>query len=453
MKRKKQQQRPQSSQPRPATAAAQKPSNQGPKSASAETGARRQLGIVILTWALLSIAMCLLAWQNLSVPGFYYDEAVFPGMAKDFVTGQIHGQHMPGNETWQLFGRPFPFFVQNYLGALKCWILIPALYFFGNTVAVVRATNLFCGSIALLFLMLGTWRWLGLRAALIVGTLITFDPAYFFISVIDWGVATPSFVCRCAAFFLLTVWWQHRQARYLFLAAFFGGLGFFNKVDFAVLLVALAGSAAVWFARSLRDSLNTRSVVAAVAGFFLGVSAMLFKVPMVLGGALSGSHPSPPGELTEKLNTMRALYDGSYFYRLMNVGGIFERMFAEPANFLPIFGILLVGSIIIILSFVTNDRGFDRRIGLFLLLALGLGTVGVLVLPGGVRIHHAVLVYPLPHLIIAFASIILFKKFSKGPLVPALTWIALLGLFISDIYVLHHTQILVRGDRRKRSLE
>src|SRR6188768_1946881 len=150
MKRKKPQGRPQ----RTMTPSAQKTSDQGTKPASAETGARRHLGTVILSWALLSMAMCLLAWQNLSVPGFYYDEAVFAGMAKDFVTGQIHGQHMPGNETWQLFGRPFPFFVQTYLGALKCWILIPALYFFGNTVAVVRATNLFCGSIALLFFML-----------------------------------------------------------------------------------------------------------------------------------------------------------------------------------------------------------------------------------------------------------------------------------------------------------
>ena len=388
--------------------------------------------------------MCLLAWQNLSVPGLYYDEAVFAGMAKDFVTGQVHGQHMPGNETWQFFGRPFPFFVQTYLGALKCWILIPALYFFGHTVAVVRATNLFCGSIGLLFLMLGTWRWLGIRAALIAGALLAFDPAYFFISIIDWGVAAPSFVCRCLSFFLLTIWWKHRQARYLFLAAFFAGLGFFNKVDFAVLLVAIAGASMVCFARTLRSSLNTTSLIAAVGGFLLGVGAMLFKVPKILGGTLSGSNPSPPGELTEKLNTLRALYDGSYFYRLMNVGGIFERMFADSANFLPIFGGLLLASTIIIVCFATNDRGSDRRIGLFLLLALGLGTLGVIVLPGGVRIHHAVLVYPLPHLIIAFAALVLFKKFSKRLLVPALTWIALAGLFVSDIYVLHHTQVLIR---------
>jgi len=52
--------------------------------------------------------MFFLAKENLSVPGLYYDEAVFAGMAKDFLTGQIHGQHMPGHVVTSIFGRPFP---------------------------------------------------------------------------------------------------------------------------------------------------------------------------------------------------------------------------------------------------------------------------------------------------------------------------------------------------------
>src|SRR5437773_10347195 len=158
---------------------------------------RRDLIFLLAAWVVIAITMTWLARQNLSVPGLYYDEAVFAGMAKDLVTGHLHGQHMPDHQVITLAGRPFPLFVQTYLGALKSWMLIPAFSSFGTSVATLRATNLFWQLIALLFLMLGAWRWLGLATAMIAGVLLAFDPTFFFLSVLDWGVAVQSFLCRC----------------------------------------------------------------------------------------------------------------------------------------------------------------------------------------------------------------------------------------------------------------
>ena len=140
---------------------------------------RRELILLLAAWIVLAAAIVLLAKQNLSVPGLYYDEAVFARLAKDFVTGHVHGQHMPDHQVVTLAGRPFPLFIQTYLGALKSWILIPAFRIFGPTVAVLRATTLFWSLIALLLLMLGIWRWLGLATALIAGALLAFDPTFF----------------------------------------------------------------------------------------------------------------------------------------------------------------------------------------------------------------------------------------------------------------------------------
>jgi hypothetical protein len=140
---------------------------------------RRKLTLLVTVWAVLAAAMILLARQNLSVPGLYYDEAVFAGMAKDFITGNVHGEHMPDHQVVRLAGRPFPLFIQTYLGTLKSWMLIPAFRIFGPTVAVLRATTLFWSLIALLLLMLGIWRWLGLATALIAGALLAFDPTFF----------------------------------------------------------------------------------------------------------------------------------------------------------------------------------------------------------------------------------------------------------------------------------
>src|SRR5205807_3603940 len=115
---------------------------------------RRGLVALLVFWLALATTMLLFAKQNLSVPGLYYDEAVFAGLAKDFISGQVHGQHMPDHETMTLAGRPFPLFVQTYLGALKSWMLIPAFRVFGSSTAALRGSNLFWQLIALLFLML-----------------------------------------------------------------------------------------------------------------------------------------------------------------------------------------------------------------------------------------------------------------------------------------------------------
>src|SRR5256714_5585375 len=174
---------------------------------------RRELIRLLVAWLLLAAVVVLFAKQNLSVPGLYYDEAVFAGMAKDFINGRVHGQHMPDHQVITLAGRPFPLFVQTYLGALKSWMLIPAFSSFGPSVATLRATNLFWQLIALLFLMLGAWRWLGLATAMIAGVLLAFDPTFFFLSVLDWGVAVQSFLCRCACFYFAIRWYQHRTLR------------------------------------------------------------------------------------------------------------------------------------------------------------------------------------------------------------------------------------------------
>src|SRR5438874_6043433 len=144
-----------------------------------ESNARPRGGefiVLIAAWMALATMMALLARQNLSVPGLYYDEAVFAGMAKDFITGHVHGEHMPDHQVVRLAERSFPLFIQTYLGALKSWMLIPAFRIFGPTVAALRATTLSWSLIALLLLMLGIWRWLGLATALIAGALLAFDP-------------------------------------------------------------------------------------------------------------------------------------------------------------------------------------------------------------------------------------------------------------------------------------
>ncbi len=236
--------------------------------------------MLFAAWVVLAVTMTLLAKQNLSVPGLYYD-AVFAGLAKDFVTGHVHGQHMPDHQIITFAGRPFPLFTQTYLGALKSWMLMPSFSLFGSSVAVLRSTNLFWEVIALLFLMLATWRWVGRVAAFLAGALMTFDPTFFFISVLDWGVAVPSFVCRCALLYFAVRFNQLHKLRDAFFLGLFAGLGFFNKADFVVFLIAVSLAAVVCYWRQLVAAIRQHSSAVALAclGFALGAGPMLLKIP------------------------------------------------------------------------------------------------------------------------------------------------------------------------------
>ena len=89
-----------------------------------------EIRLILLVWLVLATILTLLAWQNRSCPGFYYDEAIAAGMAKDFVDGHRNGPHLPHADAVSLFGRPFPMFIQYYYGAVKAWLTIPSLMIF-----------------------------------------------------------------------------------------------------------------------------------------------------------------------------------------------------------------------------------------------------------------------------------------------------------------------------------
>lgn len=408
----------------------------------------RDFIIVFGAWLLLAAVTILFARQNLAVPGLYYDEAVFAGMAKDFVAGHSHGQHMPDHELVTFGGRSFPLFVQTYLGALKSWMLIPAFQLFGSTFAVLRASNVFWQLIALLFLMLAARRWLGFGTAVIAGTLLAFDPTYFFVSTLDWGVAVPSFVCRCACFYFAIRWNQNRKIWHAFALGLFAGLGFFNKADFVVLLFAIAIAAAVCYWRPLLTAARQHSVSIALAclGFATGAGPMLVRIPRMFALTVSGPHPNAPGEFGVKLKTLFSMYDGTHFYRLMNVGGVFERMYEGVSGPRTFFGIILLLALLGFAFVFDKDRAKSRRV-LFLIVAAALITIGVFLLPDAIRIHHAVLVYPLPHLVLAALIVTFWKIRSQSKLdyvIPAIIALVLVDLVAGGLHAINKTEQLIQ---------
>ena len=414
-------------------------------------GGTQQTLQVLVTWFILAVIVLALARQNAAVPGLYYDEAVFGGMAKDFIA-DTHGGHMPGTHVLKVFGRPFPLFVQTYLGALNCWMLMPAVAIFGADVSVLRAATLGWSLVALLVFMLWVCRWLGWRTAAVAGTVLALDPAYFFLGVLDWGAAVPSLLCRFASFLMVLLWWRDHRLRFAFLAGLFAGLGLFNKIDFAVLLVGAGGAGLILFVRPLWVLLRARPVAigAAFLGFALGAGPMIFAARRVLAIVAAEGTSYEAGELGEKVNTTLAMYDGSYFYRLMDVGGLFEKMHegGSPVHSLFSTGLLLAIAVIVIFGLRKRSPHLLRRNALFLILAALFTTIGALLLPGAVRLHHTVLVYPFPQLLVALAVVMAWEELHGSSVARRAGRLAIAAGFLlllcSQVRAIQRTQHLIR---------
>jgi hypothetical protein len=352
-----------------------------------------------------------------------------------------------------LFGRPFPLRVQGYFGALKSWLLIPSFAVFGPSVPVLRLTTMGLGLIALLLFMLWTHRLLGLPAALIAGPLLGLDPSYFFMTVHDWGPVVPGFLCRFAGFNLLFLWWQRRKWRQLFLASFFFGLGFFSKVDFIVILFGCGLALLLTHRREMVSAIK-----AAPGKFALGCSGFLvFAGPFlvflvsnaswILWRSQAGAAESG---LVGKIRITLAMYDGSYFWRLMDVGGRFKHMFENSSEVWSPFGlVLLLASVFLIVEVARHFRTDSQcRLLAFLLLSAICTTIGFLLLPGANRIHHALLVYPFPHLIITAALVRLWQRIpataEDGLIRRVLVVGAGLTLIAGHLLVIQRTERLIQ---------
>ncbi len=402
--------------------------------------------VLILSWLTLSLILMSLALPNLHAPGLYYDEAVSAGMAKDFVNG-THNIHMPGTQVVNVLGRPFPLFIQSYYGALKSWLIIPSLMFFDPTLPILRLTALFWCLIGLLLFMLWTRELLGLSAALIAAPILALDPSFFFLSVIDWGPITPGFLCRLGGFYLIILWWKDIQTHYGIAAAFMLGLGFFSKIDFLVVLLGCGIAVVAVYGKEILTSVRNfpGKIMLFFLGLFLGASPMALNIWIILQSVLTGQPSQKIHEMLEKFNTFLAMYNGSYMHRLMNAGGRFDTMYAQPTTVWSPFGLVVILSGIFLLINIVRRKGelLEKRKTAFILISTFLITAGVFMLPEAVRMHHATIVYPFPHLIVT-AAIILLWRAAPAPSI-ATTWcIRSCAVGIAVIVVVGHLLAILK---------
>jgi hypothetical protein len=144
------------------------------------------------------------------------------------------------------------------------------------------------------------------------------------------------------------------------------------------------------------------------------------------------------------------MYDGSYFYRLMGVGGVFQNMFQKGPYIWEPFGVAFLSAGVLLVAGLMWARWPKpfRQATAFLVFSAVLVTSGVLLLPGAVRMHHSVLVYPFPHILIAMALMLLWRMLARpgGACTGArlLLSLTVAALLLGQLLAIHKTQRLIR---------
>ncbi len=367
---------------------------------------------VPLAWLLLALATLTFALPRVDDLGLYYDEAFLAQQARGFVEPSRAGVHPPSVESTLVAGRPFPIRNAAYLGSLKSQLLIPSLALFGASPFVLRATTLMTGLLAMLFCMLWVRRLLGTQIAIVSGVLVACDPSFHFFSQFEWGPFTSMLLCRGAGLYLLALAFEPGKPGPRWLALMVGaaslGLGVYSRVDFVVILAALALALLACRRELLFEVWREQRarLVAGLAVFLLTVSPIITVVADVLR---AGTAIADRGGIGYRVDVLTSVLDGSHFQRLIAAGGLFDELFArgEPAT---AFIFLVCVGAIALASLCRHKPPAEAGTLRFLLLSTALLTVAMLAIPGAVRAHHMLNILPLPHVIVAAAGVGLWHR-------------------------------------------
>ncbi len=378
-------------------------------------------GLVLAAWAVLAAIVLGLAAHDADRLGLYYDEAFMAQQARDFVDPSRPSVHPGSVRSIEVFGRPFPTYNAAYLGSLKSQLAIPSFAVFGASPRVLRVTTAATALVALGLAMLWIAALFGAPPAIVMGGLAATDPSFFFLAQLEWGPFTTNLLCRSAGACVLLAAWRTKGAASVAWAGAAGlafGLGIYSRADFALVLAA-AGLALLAFRRELVVSAlrERRGAVAAGAALLLLASLPMWSN---VGALFSTSEAiADRGDLAERFWLLTQTLDGTRFHRLMEVGGVFERAAEARAEPTPLLGAAL-GCFVLLAVETLRRRGdeqarADVALRAWLLATTALVTIGMLALPGAVRAHHQLNVFPLWHAVIGVAACDLFVRPWRDP--------------------------------------
>jgi 4-amino-4-deoxy-L-arabinose transferase-like glycosyltransferase len=359
----------------------------------------------------------------------------------------------------KVFGQPLPLMVIQYLGAFKAWLYWPILTYLKTTVAVLRLPFLLVGAATVWLCFTILDRISGRRAAVAGALLLATDASYVITTTYDFGPVVFLHFFLLAGIALLLSFERNGRLLPLGLAFFLFGLALWHKALFVWMLGGLGIAGVLVLHDRIRSLLSVRRGVVAAGAFCLGALPLLYY-NAVTGGATLHSETVMSGKapMSQKLRILKRTLDGSVFFGWLTEEARPETSI-QPASVAAKAAVRIADTIgrvradLLVYAVVTSllllpwlwftpSRTAAVFVAIYLVVAWGL----MAVLPNtGATLHHVVLLWPFPHMLVAIAGAQL--SYSLARYGRRLAFAALILLVGSNVILLnqYHADLATLG--------
>jgi len=365
----------------------------------------------------------------------------YPGLQNDEVLFTNYGT--AGSTVFAVHG--IPLMLLTYLGAAKTWLFWPIVRSFAASYHSIRIPVLIIGALTVVLFVLLVETAHSRRAAWIGGILLATDTSFLLTTCFDWGPVALQHLFLVGGTLLIL------RGRYFWAFLAFG-LGMWDKALFSWMLAAIALSAVCVFGREMWQRFTLRDALLAAAGFCIGASPLI-AYNIASGGATFRSNAAFEfHQFRIKARELETTWTGSalFGYIANNPDGAEPRP-AETRLERASFGIhdalgdhrnnwmLPAFAAGLLLAIPAAWRWKRARPLFFCLIAIGAGWLQMAITKGaGLAVHHAVLLWPIPHLFLAivFAEASLrLRRFGMAVLAGALVFLAGTNLLVTNQYL------------------
>ena len=378
----------------------------------------------------------------------------YPGIQNDEVIFAVPYVHLSGSSIFQfgLWRHQVPVMFMSYMGALKTWICAPIFALALPSVWIVRLPAVILGAATVWLFTKLLERVQGRRAAWVGGVLLATDTMFVLTTSFDWGPVALQHLLMVLGALLILKFASGSSRLALFCGFLCFGLALWDKALFLWALGGLTLATMVVFPRELWSRLNPRNIGLAAAGFCLG-ALPLFIYNASSGWATFRSNAALdfryiPGKAKILLETWQG--NALLGYLATNAGepgqaheahsGLERVSFAVQAAFGERRSNRLDWAFcaaLLLLPLAWRTRA--RRPLLFALVALAAAWFQMAITRNaGATAHHAVLLWPIPHLFlaVAFAEASLpWRKLGTAALVVAVLYLAAENLLVTNQYL------------------
>ncbi len=364
------------------------------------------------------------------------------------------GLYQPRSELyWTHIGKTrVPIMLMSYVGALKAWIYGPILRNLGSNLWTLRIPMLLAGTASILLFFGLLRRISGIRAALIGCAILATDAMYLLTATFDWGPVALQHLLLIGGAAALVRFLQEGRGRSLGYAAFLFGLALFDKALAVWMLSGLAVGGLLTFPREIVRAITLRTVAIGTVFFLLGTLPLLVFNWDTKGGTFSGNFQRNTSEIPIKLVVLeRTLAQDGLFGWLTADDKLTEHPHAASTvpqriseRVAAIFGqprrSLLPYALVLALLVAPFAGRRELRILLLAVIATVVAWIQMVInRDTGGSIHHTILLWPMPQLIIAVSLAGASRRLGRAavPAVAGITAVVALSgaLVINEYYV------------------